>query len=210
MEKKSNRKKSRSGAILSLVGFLMMMIVFVYLFIDLSAKNQKLEEVNLTLEESNETLKQERDDCSFLAKLLQDSLTVSNFEADSPVVPEDGSESWQITQMTNTLTAYDNYAKLHGDKNEEINRAIEKLLNLDGYVQIIETNGNPLFKPAEMSLEGEYLIAKTARAVRSGVIQKNSNPARSGVLVEGQIVKVVEKFESDYSASVWARIKYRN
>ena len=217
MEKNSIRKKSRSGAILSLVGFVMMMIVFVYLFYDLSVKNQELDVKNQELdvkneelEESNQTLIQERDDCSFLAKKLQDSLAVGNIEADSPLVIENDSGAWQITQMSNTLEAYNSYAKLHGDKNEEINKAIEQLLNREGYVQIIEINGNQLFKPEKMSLEGEYLIAKTARAVRTGIIKKDSNPPRSGVLVAGQIVKIVERIPSDYSASVWGKIKYRN
>lgn len=217
MEKNNIRKKSRSGAILSLVGFVMMMIVFVYLLIDLSAKNDELEvqndelEVkNQELEESNQALIVGREDCDFLVRVLRDSLAVSNSEADSPLDIENGSGAWEITKMTNTLEAYDNYAKLHDDKNEEINKAIEQLLNREGYVQITETNGNQLFKPEKMSLEGEYLIAKTARAVRAGIIKKNSNPPRSGVLVEGQIVKLVERIPSDYSASVWGKIKYRN
>jgi len=126
-----------------------------------------------------------------------------------------GSE-WEIATATNTLLAYSNYVEFSdptGIKQKELTTAVEKLLSKTGYVQYIETNGNKLFTPVTLSLEGQFVRFKTDKAARNGAIGisncGSSKPERTGdIILKGKTVKIISLCEASGSKSVWAHIAF--
>lgn len=122
---------------------------------------------------------------------------------------------WDQTKKTNSLIAYSDYLDKTPDSIAQVNAALNTYFNKEGYVQLIETNGNSLIEDVSLSLEGEYAKFKTDRSVRNGAIgvegAGSSNPTRIGVVFKGQIFKIEETFpsKSSSSESVWALIKYK-
>ncbi|MBT8286003.1 MAG: hypothetical protein HKO75_11570 [Flavobacteriaceae bacterium] len=122
---------------------------------------------------------------------------------------------WDQTKKTNSLIAYSDYLDKTPDSLAQVNAALEEYFNKDGYVQLIETNGNSLIEVVSLSLEGKYAKFKTDRSVRDGAIGVDNagdpSPKRIGVVFKGQIFKIEKEFpsKSSSSKSVWALIKYR-
>ena len=119
------------------------------------------------------------------------------------------------TKKTNSLIAYSDYLDKTPDSLAQVNAALEEYFNKEGYVQLVETNGNSLIEDVSLSLEGKYAKFKTDRSVRNGAIgvdnAGSSNPRRIGVVFKGQIFKIEKEFpsKSSSSKSLWALIKYR-
>ncbi len=127
--------------------------------------------------------------------------------------------SWEIATGTNTLIAYssfvDNCNAEEADCNDDdLKKRINSLLNAKGYVQMVETNGNPLFALVNLSLEGKFVKFKTDKSVRNGAIGipncGSSNPAKTGIVLQNKIVKVLDECNASDSQSVWAHIQYTN
>lgn len=122
---------------------------------------------------------------------------------------------WDQTKKTNSLIAYSDYLDKTPDSLAQVNAALEEYFNKEGYVQLVETNGNSLIEDVSLSLEGKYAKFKTDRSVRNGAIgvdnAGSSNPRRIGVVFKGQIFKIEKEFpsKSSSSKSLWALIKYR-
>jgi len=122
---------------------------------------------------------------------------------------------WKQAKTVNTLMAYSNYAKEHPNDSlheNDLVKALDDLLNTEGYVQIVETNGNKLYETVTLSLEGEFIKFKTDKSVRNGAIGINgcgaANSTRIGVLLKDKIVRIEEKCEASGSKSVWAKIAF--
>ena len=173
---------------------------------ELSSKNKELKETNEDLEASESQLVTFQSDTN--KKLIE-------------CLNEGIRNSWEIASNTNTLTAYSSFVDNCNEEDEEadckennLEKAIESLLNAEGYVQLIETNGNPLYTQVTLSLKGEYIKFKTNKRVRSGAIGINncgsSNPAKIGIVLKNKIVKVLDKCNTPGSKSVWGRIQYTN
>jgi|TARA_B110000238_G_scaffold102394_1_gene111563 uncharacterized protein YoxC len=182
---------------------------------ELSSKNKELKETNEDLEASESQLVTFQSDTN--KKLIE-------------CLNEGIRNSWEIASNTNTLTAYSSFVDNCNEEEEEadcnekeeeaeckeenLKKAIESLLNAEGYVQLIETNGNPLYTQVTLSLKGEYIKFKTNKRVRSGAIGINncgsSNPAKIGIVLKNKIVKVLDKCNTPGSKSVWGRIQYTN
>ncbi len=80
---------------------------------------------------------------------------------------------WKQAKTFNTLVAYSNYVEEHPNDSlheNDLLKALDDLLNTKGYVQIVETNGNKLYEPVSLSLEGEFIKFKTDKSVRNGAI----------------------------------------
>lgn len=128
--------------------------------------------------------------------------------------------SWEIASGTNTLMAYSSFvdncnAEESDCHDDELKDAISSLLNAKGYVQMVETNGNPLFTEVKLSLEGRFVKFKTDKSVRNGAIGisdcGSSNPSRTGgIVLEGKIVKLLNECNASNSQSVWGHIQYTN
>jgi transcription elongation factor Elf1 len=127
--------------------------------------------------------------------------------------------SWQIASGTNTLIAYSNFVDNCNEegadcKDDDLIKAVNSLLNTKGYVQMVETNGNPLFTSVNLSLEGEFIKFKTDKSVRNGAIGipncGSSSPVKTGIILQNKIVKVLDKCNASGSQSVWAHIQYAN
>ena len=173
---------------------------------ELSSKNEELKETNEDLEAAESQLVTlQADTKKRLVECLNEGIR----------------NSWEIASNTNTLTAYSSFVDNCNEEDEEadckennLEKAIESLLNAEGYVQLIETNGNPLYTQVTLSLEGEYVKFKTDKRVRSGAIGINncgsSNPAKIGIVLKNKIVKVLDKCNTPGSKSVWGRIQYTN
>jgi transcription elongation factor Elf1 len=173
---------------------------------ELSSKNKELKETNEDLEASESQLVTFQSDTN--KKLIE-------------CLNEGIRNSWEIASNTNTITAYSSFVDNCNEEDEEadckednLEKAIESLLNAEGYVQLIETNGNPLYTQVTLSLKGEYIKFKTNKRVRSGAIGINncgsSNPAKIGIVLKNKIVKVLDKCNTPGSKSVWGRIQYTN
>jgi transcription elongation factor Elf1 len=173
---------------------------------ELSSKNEELKETNEDLEAAESQLVTLQSDTK---KRLVECLN------------EGIRNSWEIASNTNTLTAYSSFVDNCNEEDEEadckednLEKAIESLLNAEGYVQLIETNGNLLYTQVTLSLEGEYVKFKTDKRVRSGAIGINncgsSSPAKIGIVLKNKIVKVLDKCDTPGSKSVWGRIQYTN
>jgi hypothetical protein len=120
-------------------------------------------------------------------------------------------DDWEIAKESNSLQTYANYAAKHPEENNDsINLMIGKLLNKRGFVQIVETKGNVLFKPEGLSenLDGEFISMIKSVNVRAGQWDTPGYNNKVGVVPKGQIIKIIEKFPSDKSSSVWAEIAF--
>jgi len=123
---------------------------------------------------------------------------------------------WKIANATNTLFAYSNYAEISnpvGTSQKDLNTAVMNLLNKTGYVQYIETDGNKLFTPVDLSLDGDFVRFKTDKAARNGAIGISkcgaSNPSKTGdIILKGKTVKILDLCEAQGSKSVWAHIAF--
>ena len=186
----------------------------IYLSLELQKKNVELIDTNKELEEKNVLIE------NINTKI--DSLEKSAREELEKCLSEGNRSLWEVASRTNTLVAYSNFVKncnsAESDCHEQdLKNAIDALLNSKGYVQIIETNGNPLFTKADdLSLDGEFIKFKTDRSVRNGAIGKDiencglPNPKKTGIVLKDKIVKVLKKCEASSSKSVWAQIQYAN
>lgn len=122
---------------------------------------------------------------------------------------------WQGARTINTLKGYAAYKKqnpndsIHG---EDLIRAVDNLLNKEGYVQLVETNGNLLFDKVDLALDGYFVKFKTDKNVRNGAIGIDNcgaaSPTKTGVVLKDKTVRVKEKCEAPGSKSVWALIEY--
>lgn len=131
----------------------------------------------------------------------------------------EGTQSkWEITSSINTLNAYSTFVENCNGEDEDchqtdLENAINKLLNADGYVEFVETNGNKLYTKVNLALEGEFVKFKESKNVRNGAIGidcGNPTPTKIGIVLKDKIVKVLEKCEASGSQSVWAHIQYTN
>ena len=139
----------------------------------------------------------------------------------SKLINEGNKSNWEIASGTNTLIAYSMFVQnCVGEEEdchaEDLKEAINSLLNASGYVQLTETNGNPLYSTVNLSLEGEFIKFKSDRSVRNGAIGRDIdncgslNPVKTGIILKDKIVKVLKKCEASSSKSVWAQIQYAN
>ncbi len=133
------------------------------------------------------------------------------------LINEGNQSKWEIASGTNTLAAYSMFvencnSEVEDCHKEDLEKAINSLLNFQGYVQIVETNGNALFTPVNLSLEGKFVKFKTDKSVRSGAIGipncGSSNVSKTGIVLKNMIVKVIDECNAPGSQSVWAHIKY--
>ena len=132
----------------------------------------------------------------------------------------EGTQSkWEITSSINTLNAYSTFVENCNREDEdchqtELENAINTLLNAEGYVEFVETNGNKLYTEVSLALEGEFVKFSQSKNVRNGAIGINncgeSNPTKIGIVLKDRIVKVLAKCEANGSDSVWAKIQYTN
>lgn len=122
---------------------------------------------------------------------------------------------WEITSATNTLVAYNSYAQKNPEETEQnkFTTAVANLLSKTGYVQYIETNGNKLFTPVNLSIDGEFVSFKADKSVRNGAIGiancGAAKPERTGdTILKGKTVKIIRLCETANSKSVWAQIAF--
>ena len=191
-------------------------VLVVYQADELSSTNKVLEAKNVELQEAQSKLAVKN------VELQESHTKYLDLESDALLLLEkclnDGTKnSWEIASGTNTLSAYsgfvDNCDAIKTDCHaDELEAAINKLLNENGYVQTVETNGNKLFTSVDLSLEGKFIKFKTDKSVRNGAIGisdcGSSNTARKGVVLQDRIVKVLDECEAPGSQSVWAHIQY--
>ena len=173
----------------------------------------RLERTNTALNESINEIEE--------AKLKYASLETSAREELEKCLTEGDRSSWEIASRTNTLMAYSVYVAENCNADgedcnqEELKNAVDNLLNAEGYVQMIETNGNPLFTPVDLALEGKFIKFKTDKAVRDGAIGiKDCGSARptktGGIILKDKVVKLLNECKASNSESVWAHIQYAN
>lgn len=173
----------------------------------------RLERTNTALSESITEIED--------AKLKYASLETSARDALEKCLTEGDRSSWEIASRTNTLMAYSSFVieNCTGDEEDcnqkELKDAVDKLLNEEGYVQMIETNGNPLFTPVELALQGKFIKFKTDKAVRNGAIGIRdcglARPTKTGgIVLKDRIVKLLDVCNASDSQSVWAHIQYAN
>ncbi len=176
----------------------------IYLAIQLKSKNKDLALTNVELQDSK-------------AKYI--TLETKAREELEKCLNDGTRNSWEIASGTNTLTAYSSFRENCNTEEsdchkEDLKNAINVLLNAQGYVQMVETNGNQLFTAVPLTLDGDFVKFKTDKSVRTGAIGINdcgsSNPAKSGRIVKDEIVKVLKKCQTPGSQSVWAQIQYTN
>ncbi|RNC88638.1 MAG: hypothetical protein ED555_13495 [Allomuricauda sp.] len=163
--------------------------------------------------EKAETLANEK---KIINQKLIDSEAETKRKLDS-IIRLSVTDLWEQAKNINTLSAYSNYAKenpndsIHGD---DLINAVDHLLNKSGFTQYQETNGNKLFNPVNLDLEGSFVTFKTDKAVRNGAIGINdcgaSNSRKIDVIVQGEIVRIKRLCEAPGSKSIWAEIEYSN
>jgi len=168
------------------------------------------QEANLALEESIKEVEAARNKYEQLEEKAQLDLATC-LEAGN-------SNKWELAYKTNTLLAYSNFLEgCEGDEDcrkAEIEAAVNKILDADGYVQLIERNGNPLYTKADINLQDgfEYVKFKTDKSVRNGAIGikdcGSSSPTQKGIVLQGKTVRILEKCEEKGTKSVWAHIQY--
>ena len=192
------------------------MLFLFYKVYDLSTalkeNNAELARTNLALEESIKDVEEARNKYENLEEKAQMDLE-NCLEAGN-------SDKWELAYKTNTLLAYSNFlARCSSDEDchkNEIKANVDKILNADGYVQLIETNGNPLFTKVNIDLQdgAEYVTFKTDKSVRNGAIGikdcGSSTLRKIGIVLQGKTVKIIDKCEAKGSNSVWAHIQYAN
>ncbi len=155
------------------------------------------------------------------AKLKYASLETSARAELEKCLTEGDRSSWEIASRTNTLMAFSSFVVENCNTDEEdcnekeLEDAVNNLLNAEGYVQMIETNGNPLFTTVDLALQGKFIKFKTDKAVRNGAIGiKDCGSARptktGGIVLKDRIVKLLDECNASGSQSVWAHIQYTN
>lgn len=203
-----------------LVGILTIAIIVLFSLVVKFSYDLKMHEKEL--EEAYEVLKEE--------KKVSDSLRLVTERHFHDLAVATDSIYFSTAKNTNTFKAYRVYINTMGKEGGNYNAAlvnINSLMPNEGYVQLIESNGNMLFekftqvenfpddpiffnqKPS-VSKNNVY-VAKKGRTVRNGVIGNPDYPNTSstGMVVNpGQIVKVIEKIES--GDSTWALIAFGN
>ncbi len=175
----------------------------IYLSIELERTNSELQASNELIDEANSKL------TSMEAKAKQDL---------EECLKEGNLDKWDIASKTNTLEAYssfvDNCNSEESDcQEDDLEKAIEALLNAKGYVQMIETNGNRLYTEVDLSIEGEFVKFKTDKSVRNGAIGipncgSSSAAKTGGIVLKDKTVKVLDKCEASGSSSVWGHIQF--
>jgi hypothetical protein len=135
------------------------------------------------------------------------------------LINEGTQNKWEIASGTNTLAAYSMFVEnCNGEvedcHNEDLENAINSLLNSDGYVEFVETNGNKLYTEVNLALDGKYVKFNKDKSVRNGAIGINdcgsSYPSKTGIVLKGKIVKILNECHASGSQSVWAHIQYTN
>ena len=174
----------------------------IHLSLKLQSTNQELKDRNNELEQVKQQLvKSEQKASEELEKCLNDGIR----------------NSWEIASGTNTLKAYSNFAtncksEEGGCREEDLKKAINSLLNADGYVQMVETDGHRLYTDEPLSLEGEFIKFNNDISVRTGAIGIENcgspNHTKKGIVLKDKIVKVLDKCTASSSESVWAHIQY--
>ena len=171
----------------------------------------RLEHTNTALSESIEELEE--------AKSKYIALETSARNELEKCLNDGTRSSWEIASRTNTLTAYSSFVDNCNSEDtncndEELKKAVNSLLNATGYVQMIETNGNPLFTVVDLSLEGKFIKFKSDKSVRNGAIGipncGSSYPGKTGIVLQSKIIKVLDECKASSSQSVWAHIQYTN
>jgi hypothetical protein len=200
---------AKYGTFITMFGLFILLLFVGY-------SNFKLKNLNRDLQDLNK----EKDSILVIERDVRDQIQNKNNVLEKyyfDCINESNANLWEITKATNTLGAYSAYAEKSADdvnKQKEINEAVSKLLNSNGYVQLIETNGNPLFTTVNLSIKGEFIKFKTDVSVRNGAIGINDcgkpNSGRIGVILKGKIVRVENKCEASGSRAVWAKIAYSN
>lgn len=170
----------------------------------------RIETVNMELENANNDL----EDANEKYALLEAKATKELEEC-----LDDGTKGkWEVASQTNTLLSYSTFIEgcdkeIEDCHSDQIKTAIDKILNADGYVQFIETDGNELFTKVDLNLDGgEYVKFDTDKAVRNGAIGIDdcgaSKPRKVGIVLKNKTVKVLEKCYAQGSESVWVHIQY--
>lgn len=179
----------------------------------------RLEGINAELSKSNAALSEaikEKEEAK-LQLIKNDSISREALEK----CLNDGTRSnWEIASRTNTLMAYSSFvdhcnAEETDCHTEDLKNAVNALLNAKGYVQLVETNGNLLYTPVTLSLEGEFVKLKSDKSVRNGAIGIDdcgspSAAKTGGIVLKDKIVKVLERCTATSSESVWAQIQFSN
>jgi len=179
----------------------------------------RLERINAELSKSNTALSEaikEKEEAK-LQLIKNDSISREALEN----CLNDGTRSnWEIASGTNTLMAYSSFvdhcnAEETDCHTEDLKNAVNALLNAKGYVQLVETNGNLLYTPVTLSLEGEFVKLKSDKSVRNGAIGIDvcgspSAAKTGGIVLKDKIVKVLERCTATSSESVWAQIQFSN
>ncbi len=170
------------------------------------------------LKSTNETLQAQKD----TLQIQQEALRKRNKEIEdykNQLLGSVKSEDvyYEIAQEQNTPEAYLDYlqqfaADTAAVHKSEVEQSLNSLMSKKGYVQVIESDQNPLFESHEGYAGGdEYMIAKTAMRVRSGVIGNSEySPSKvipGEIISEGQIVKIL-KGSIPSGSSFWAHVAY--
>lgn len=165
----------------------------------INAKDQEIAAKKL-LEEANEQ--------------LQNSEREVQRKLDS-MVRENVGDLWEGAKTINSLKGYAAYKEKNPNDtihNEDLINAVNKLLNKNGFVQIVETNGNRLFEEVDLALDGVFVKFDTDKNVRNGAIGidgcGSSNPTKTGVVLKDKTVRVKDTCHARGSDSVWAEIEY--
>jgi hypothetical protein len=179
----------------------------------------KLEKTNSDLAKSNAAILEaikEKDEAK-LQLIKNDSISSAKLEE---CLNEGNRSNWEIASRTNTLIAYSSFvdhcnAEETDCHTDDLKNAINTLLNADGYVQLIETDGNPLYTSVKLSLEGEFVKLNSDKSVRYGPIGVDncgpSNTAKTGgIVLKDKIIKVLKRCNATSSKSVWAQIQFTN
>lgn len=180
-----------------------------------SVANRSLEKANNELEDKNELLTKQKDTIS----MQKDALEKRNAEIEeykNQLLNSVQSDEvyWEVATTQNTLESYLDYLRKHTPDNLNYSEAKSRLdakLRYSGFVQIMESNGTPMFtKFVDLGAEGKYYLCRTAVRVRKGVIGNTDyspSTATGEVINAGQIVRVqIDSIPSGKSR--WAKIKF--
>ena len=161
-----------------------------------------------------------------IAKYEEAGLKIENLESENSkalikyanLINEGTKDKWEIASGTNTLAAYSMFVEnCNGEVEDchqtDLENAINTLLNADGYVEFVETNGNKLYTEVNFSLEGKFVKFNKDKNVRNGAIGIDNcgspdHTSTGDIVSKNRIVKVLDECNAPGSQSVWAHIQY--
>lgn len=205
-----NKSAKKSRTINTILWVVVMILGLGAIGLGFWADNQRSKAETLTIEaDSLKTLAKEA------LEQIEKNEKATKAKLDA-LVKKNSVNLWDQAKTLNTLESYSAYYESNANDTihrDSLNVALSNLLNNEGYVQIIETGGRKLYEDVTLDLPiSDFIKFKTDLNVRRGIIGDPdfSSSSKKGVILKDQIVRIVERKESNSSKSVWAKIAYSN